>query len=194
MNSLLRAATGAALLCLMLAGAAHAVDPGLGRLHGPEGSLAGDEEVRQMLRQAVSLGVREGDLSDVVAGCKELGFDVAGVRRVLSLLTKAKLAGLPAEELVNKFREGVAKKVSPEAIEKALEGRAQVLRRAKSLTDSLVAEGRAASDYQSAVKMVADALDAGASSADVLRAVREGRALAGAPDLRAVFRKTGERK
>ena len=53
----------------------------------------------------------------------------------------------------------------------------------------VLAEGRTAPDYALAIKVVADALDAGAAPADVLTSVREDRPLrAGVPDVRGAFR------
>ena len=148
-----------------------------------------DEETQRMLRQSVALGVPEAELTALVKGCREAGFTSSEVRRVLSLMARAKLAGLPHDDLLNKLREGLAKRARPEAIEKAVEFKAQSLRAAKSLVDSLLSEGRVAPDYNLAVKVVADALEAGAAPADVLRAVREGRPLGeGVVDVRQVFR------
>ncbi|MBE0618184.1 MAG: hypothetical protein IH608_09705 [Proteobacteria bacterium] len=65
------------------------------------------------------------------------------------------------------------------------------MRRAKGLVDVLIMEGWDAPDYPMAVQMVSDALEAGAGSSEVLRAVREGRPCRqGVPDPHAAFRRS----
>ena len=184
---------GGAALWLLLPGVPVALQPDPSRPRSLAQSPAEDEETQRMLRQAAALGIPKRDLDDLVKGCRGAGFTSSEVRRVLSLMTRAKLAGLPHGDLLNKLREGLAKKARPEVIEKAVETKAQSLRAAKSLVDSLLAEGHVAPDYSLAVQVVADALEGGAGPADVLRAVREGRPPGnGVPDVRRAFRGNGK--
>lgn len=153
------------------------------------GNPSEDEETQRMLRQSVALGIPEAELTEAVKGCRDAGFTASEMRRILSLMTRAKLAGLPHDDLLNKLREGLAKKARPDAVEKAVEAKAQSLRAAKSLVDALLSEGHVAPNYGLAVKVVADALEGGAAPVDVLRAIREGRPPGeGIPDVRRVFR------
>ncbi|MBI5017078.1 MAG: hypothetical protein HZB55_16525 [Deltaproteobacteria bacterium] len=162
-------------------------DPGPATRSAP--SVLDDEESRRIFRQSVALGIPEADLTDLVARCRGAGFTALELRRVLSLMVRAKLAGLPHDDLLNKLREGLAKRAPPDAIERAVESKAQSLRRAKSLVDALLTDGRATPDYGYALKVVADALEAGVAPVDVLRAVREGQSpQEGLPDLRRLFR------
>jgi len=154
-----------------------------------------DEEVRRLFRQSVALGVPEKDLARLMDASRQAGFTAGESQRVLRLVAGAKLAGLPHFDLLNKFREGLAKGAGPDAIQGALEQKAQSLRRAKGLVDALIMEGWDAPDYPMAVQMVSDALEVGAGSSDILRSVREGRpCAAGVPDLRAAFRGAGRGK
>jgi hypothetical protein len=163
--------------------------PQSGRAPSSESSAVEDEETRRIFRQSVALGIPEAELSELVRHCREANFTAAELRRVLSLMARAKLAGLPHDDLLNKLREGLAKGVTPEAIERAVESKAQTLRRAKSLVDTLLTEGRIAPNYVYALKVVADALEAGVPPTDVLRSVREGRPPPeGTPDVRRVLR------
>ena len=191
-------------LVIGLAGVTFAVlipETGLGGGR-PEGGLGAPgetsqqaEEARTLSDQLVSLGVAKQELAELIQACRAAGFTEVETRRVLRLVVRAKLAGLPHTVLLNKLREGLAKGASPEAIEGAVERRAQLLRQAKSLTDTLLVEGWSAPDYGFCVEMVADALEAGAAPPAVLRSVREGTPPEpGVADVRMVFRKpSGER-
>lgn len=162
-----------------------------GESAGTEGDA---EEVRRLFRQAVSLGVTERELGRLVEAARRAGFTEGELQRVLRLVAGAKLGGLPHFDLLNKLREGLAKGANPDAIQAALEHKAQSLRRAKGLADSLILEGWATRDYSLTVQMLSDALDAGASASDILRSVREGRSYGeGMPDLRSAFRGAGAR-
>lgn len=155
----------------------------------------GAEEVRRLFRQAVALGVTERELGRLVESAREAGFTEGELQRVLRLVAGAKLGGLPHFDLLNKLREGLAKRANPDAIQAALEHKAQSLRRAKGLADSLILEGWSTRDYSLTVQMLSDALDAGASPADILRSVREGKPCGeGMPDLRSAFRSGGAAK
>ena len=179
----------AGALCLGSSGPTGALQPAQSKARPFPGSPLEDEETQRMLRQSVALGIPEAELTELVKGCREAGFTSSEVRRVLNLMARAKLAGLPHDDLLNKLREGLAKKARPDAIEKAVEFKAQSLRAAKSLVDSLLAEGHEAPNYSLAVKVVADALEGGAAPSEVLQAVREDRSLGeGVPDVRLVFR------
>ena len=67
-------------------------------------------------RQSLALGIPEEELSALASRCQEEGFTTGEVRRVLALIAKAKLAGLPHGDLLAKLREGLAKGASPEII------------------------------------------------------------------------------
>lgn len=176
-------------LLTVLALAAAASRPAAVRAAVPGSSILDDEETRRMFRQSVALGIPEAELKDLVDRCLATGFSSAELRRVLNLMARAKLAGLPHDDLLNKLREGLAKGAPPETIERAVESKAQALRRAKSLVDALLAEGRTAPNYGYALKVVADCLDAGELPADVLRSVRDGSPpREGSPDVRTAFR------
>lgn len=186
MTRVARAGAALAFMVGCVCGPAAALD----RAPSPPPGVADEDEGQQLLRQAVALGVPEAELTDLVRRCREAGFASVEVRRVLALVRKAKLAGLPHDDLLNKLREGLAKRAPPEAVERAVEGKAQSLRRAKTLVDLLLSEGCTAPNYVLALQCVADALEGGADPADVLRAVREGGSLGpGLPEVGGAFRK-----
>ncbi len=155
---------------------------------GATPARGGQRPAEPLIDHAADLGVTPEELEQILGGCRAAGFTREEVERVLHLVERAKLAGLPQGDLVNKLREGLAKGVSPEGIGRALERKAQTLKRAKSLVDTLVVDGWEARDYRIAVQLVADALDAGLSPAEVLRSVRQGHAAReGMPDVRTAF-------
>lgn len=184
-----RAGVIVALWMLASVPVAARVWPEAGRAASPSSSAFEDEETRRIFRQSVALGIPESDLSELIGRCRQAEFTAAELRRVLSLMARAKLAGLPHDDLLNKLREGLAKGAPPEVIERAVESKAQTLRRGKSLVDALLTEGRIAPNYAYALKVVADALEAGVPPAEIFRSVREGRPpTEGTPDVRKVFR------
>ena len=160
-------------------------DRALGGISAARGITGGSEEIA---RQAVILGVPEEELLQLQRSCREAGFTAEEFSRLMTLVTRAKLAGLPDEQLLNKLEEGLAKRAMPEKVLSALEARARRLSDAKELVDQLIMQGWLAPDYPVAVAMVADALGAGASPAGVVRAVRDGvPAATGVPDVRLAF-------
>lgn len=155
-----------------------------------QGGRGGDGDPKNLwvYKESVSLGIEEGELVQLVEGCKARGFTTAEVQRMLGLVARAKLAGLPHKALLFKLREGLAKNASPELIDAALAGNAQTLRKAKGIVDNLIIEGYTARDYELAIQVVADALDAGLSQQTIVSLVREGGAPpAGLPDPGSMF-------
>lgn len=142
----------------------------------------------EIARQAAILEVPEATLAELQRACREAGFTAEEFSRLLTLVTRAKLAGLPHQQLLNKLDEGLAKRAMPGRVLRALEARARVLRDAKGVVDQLIVQGWLAPDYPLAVGLVADALGAGARPAQLLRTVRDGKPGAkGVPDVRAAF-------
>lgn len=175
---------------LLVAGSVLCQQASLGQLSGPRASDVREEDAERLFHQAVLLGVPEKDLEQLVDACRRRGFTGIEVSRVLSLVARAKLAGLPHADLLNKLREGLAKGAGPEAIVRAMDEKARVLRRAKDLADTLLMEGWSTPDRSFSIQVVADALEAGVSPAEILCSVREGRPCeGGAADLRGAFLK-----
>jgi hypothetical protein len=143
------------------------------------------KDVKQLwvFRESVVLGVPEADLAHLVADCKEQSFTISEIQRLLSLIARAKLAGLPHKDLLLKLREGLEKEASPELVYSALAHKALILRRAKTTVDTLLLEGFAAPDYEMAIKIVGDALEAGMEVQGILSSVRKSEgAVKGLPD------------
>ena len=175
-------------LCgVLLLGAAPAVsgDRPVGGISAERGAAG---EGGELARQATILEVEEVKLRELQRACRAAGFTAEEFSRVMTLVTRAKLAGLPHQQLLNKLDEGLAKRALPERVLRALETRARCLRDAKGVVDQLIVQGWLAPDYPLAVGLVADAIGAGASQADLVRAVRDGEPGApGVPDVRSAF-------
>ena len=176
-----------ALCGVLLAGAVSGVSgdrPG-GEISAERGATG---EVGELARQAAILEVAEAKLRELQRACREAGFTAEEFSRLMTLVTRAKLAGLPHQQLLSKLDEGLAKRAMPERVLGALEAKARRLRDAKGVVDQLIVQGWLAPDYALAVGLVADALGAGASSAELVRAVRDGVPGApGVPDVRSAF-------
>ena len=158
----------------------------------PGGGLSAESESTgeggELARQAAILEVAETKLRELQRACREAGFTAEEFSRLMTLVTRAKLAGLPHQQLLSKLDEGLAKRAMPERVLGALEAKARRLRDAKGVVDQLIVQGWLAPDYPLAVGLVADALGAGASPAELVRAVRDGEPGApGVPDVRSAF-------
>ena len=176
-----------ALCGVLLAGVVVGVSgdrPG-GGLSAESGSTG---EGGELARQAAILEVAEAKLRELQRACREAGFTAEEFSRLMTLVTRAKLAGLPHQQLLSKLDEGLAKRAMPERVLGALEAKARRLRDAKGVVDQLIVQGWLAPDYPLAVGLVVDALGAGASPAELVRAVRDGEPGApGVPDVRSAF-------
>jgi len=144
---------------------------------------------------AEALGIDRSEMEEISNTCREAGFTSAEIQRMFNLMVKAKLAGLPHLDLLNKLHEGLAKGAPPEAVGVVLQRRAQALRRAKSIVDTLLVEGWSALDYTIALQQVGDVLEGGVSASEVLKSVREDEILwEDLPDVRHAFAKASPNK
>ncbi len=158
-------------------------------IQGRLGPAEAPGEIASLRRQLLDLGMAPSEVRNAVDACVRGGFTSGETARVLGLLAKALLAGLPHHDLLARLYEGVAKKVAPSRVLRVLEDTAKTLRNAKRLVDRLVLDGFFVPDYRMAVQAVADALAAGASPSEVLRSVREDQPLPRpVPDIRQAFR------
>lgn len=186
----LSAGIAAATLLVLVPATSSGADRSVGEIGGMRDAADPADELDSLLEQLASLGGTREDWAATVRSCRAAGFSEAELRRALRIIVRAKLAGIPASAVANKLREGLAKNAGPDSIQEAMERRAQTLRRAKALTDVLLVDGWIPLDYGLSVELVADALDAGLGSDDVLRCVRESAPVPpGIPNVRAAFRK-----
>lgn len=156
----------------------------------PQKHVLQEKEAKELwaFRESIALGVAEEDLAELVADCRASGFTMGEIQRILALVAKVKLAGLPHRQLFEKLREGLVKGAQPELIDAALAGKATTLRKAKTVVDDLLLEGHAVKDYNLAIEVVADALDVGMSPQQIRVMVQKGKSPAqGLPDPSKLF-------
>lgn len=149
----------------------------------------GSDSAESLALHAELLGVSPAKLTQLRDDCRAAGFTSEEFARLLALVTRAKLTGLPHQQLLSKLDEGLAKEALPERTLRALEVRARYLRDAKEeVVDPLIVQGWRARDYPLAVGLVADALGAGASAAELVNSVRRNESCASrVPDVRTAF-------
>lgn len=155
----------------------------------------GDPKNLWVYKQSAALGVPETELVKLVDDCRARGFTTSEIQRMLGLVARAKLSGLPHKTLLFKLQEGLAKRASPELIDAALAGKAQSLKKAKGIVDNLIIDGYIARDYEMAIGVVSDALEAGLSQQAIVSMIREGGAPPeGLPDPASMFLQTDAKK
>ncbi len=126
-------------------------------------------------------GISERDLRGAVEACLDGNFDARQVGRVLGLLAKVELAGLPWEGFLSKIEEGVSKRVDPEVVLEVAEHRALMLKKAENLIHRLIIEGHDIERDESLIDALATALDDGKSEKelydDILSALEKNHSL-----------------
>lgn len=153
-----------------------------------KGAGEGDPKNLWVYKQSAALGVAEAELVKLVDDCRARGFTTSEIQRMLGLVARAKLSGLPHKTLLFKLQEGLAKHASPELIDAALAGKAQNLKKAKGIVDNLIIDGFVAKDYDMAIGVVSDSLEAGLSQQAIVSIIREGGAPPeGLPDPASMF-------
>jgi hypothetical protein len=105
-------------------------------------------------------GISRSDAESLANRCLDGGLSARQASRVLTLLVRARIAGLPKEALLNKLNEGLAKRREPEAIMKAVEVRALNLKIALDLIREATT-GNVGEGDPELITMVADLLGAG---------------------------------
>ena len=105
----------------------------------------------------------------------EAGYPAGCPREYLKLAAELSKAGIELNDLTNKIREGIAKKVSPERLTTVIGHRVKALKEARVLTLKLVEEGTDFPDRQMAYTVVADYLLRGVDSEEILSRVAEGK-------------------
>ena len=124
---------------------------------------------------------------DAVVRLVEAGYPDGCPRDYLRMVAELAGAGINLQDLTNKIREGVAKKVNPERLVRVMEQRTEALKRARVLALELEGEGFVFLDRQMAYTVVADYLLRGVSPEDLRTGIVEG-SLAKFPALENVLR------
>lgn len=131
---------------------------------------------RRLLRSyrgAVNVGVDERRLEVIVLNALDSGMEIKYLDRAMVLTTNAVLDGLPAGPMLNKFSEGLAKRVDDDELVEALERRALSLKKARQILSVLIYEERPLGEIEFVIVAVASALERGVSAREVEKAFKE---------------------
>ena len=149
------------------------------------------QEVDSILRQAFgpeiarecqdyygSLNIPEEQVAsvrDAIASLVEAGYPVGCPREYLKSASELARADIALQDLTNKIREGVAKKVSAERLNKVVGQRTEALKEARVVVLALVDEGVVFLDRQMAYSVIADYLSRGIQTSELKGALLEGK-------------------
>lgn len=114
------------------------------------------------------------EVRESIARFVEAGYPAGCPREYLRLAAELSKAGIELEDLTNKIREGLAKKVSPERLNAVIGNRAEALKKARILTLKLVEEGTEFLDRQMTYTILADYMLRGVQAEELRVSVLEG--------------------
>jgi hypothetical protein len=85
-------------------------------------------QMTAQIGKVAETGISRSEAESLAGRCLDGGLTARQTSRVLTLLVRARIVGLPKEALLNKLNEGLAKRIEPEGLMKAVETRALNLR------------------------------------------------------------------
>lgn len=160
---------GSALAVALLGGAGPASalgDVQAGSIDGAIGrstlSPAEKDSLASGARQAIRSGIPAADVEAVVSRGIERGVGAAGIAELLDIAVTAQNAGVPAQPLLNRIEQGLAKQVPQERIAAAVKRLAGHLAAARPVVDGLVGKGvsaGSATERETAMETVARAFE-----------------------------------
>ncbi len=159
----------AILLAIALGRSATAEEPGVGgalsrALEASDLSPEGKELLRQKALGAVRGGVPEVDVADLIQRGGGRRIPAADLGRLFDLVTEAKRQDLPVGPVLDKIKEGLAKRVPPERILSVASRLSGALAASRDLIRRAEREGvrvEAPAERARAIEAVADALGRG---------------------------------
>lgn len=150
----------------------------------------GPEVARECEDYYGSLGIPEeqaAPVRDAVQSLVDAGYPAGCPKEYLKFASQLVRADIALQDLTNKIREGVAKKVSPERLNRVVEQRTEALQEARVVALNLVDKGVEFLDRQMAYSVIADYLLRGIQTSDLENALLEGK-MADYPALENVVR------
>jgi hypothetical protein len=115
-----------------------------------------------------------GSVTEAIEGLIEAGYPSGCPMEYLRLVAELTRAGIHLNDLTNKIREGVAKKVKPERLVAVITHRVEALKQARVLTIELVEDGAQFLDRQMVYTVMADYLLRGVKSEELKISIAEG--------------------
>jgi hypothetical protein len=137
----------------------------------------GSQTARECQDYYSSLNIPDDQVAavrDSLARLVEAGYPSGCPKEYLRLAADLSRAGIDLDDLTNKIREGIAKKVSPERLNKVIDDRADALKEARVLTLKLVDQGIDFLDRQMTYRVIAYYLLRGVGSGDLEAGVLKG--------------------
>jgi len=131
--------------------------------------------VREKALEAMRAGVSEGDVAELIRRGLDRGVRAEELVRLFEVVTEARRHNLPMRPVLDKVKEGLAKRVPPERIVSAASRISRELATAHELIQRAERQGvrvEKARTREKAVEAVADALARGVSPSDVERLSR----------------------
>ncbi|PYM32865.1 MAG: hypothetical protein DME17_19730 [Candidatus Rokuibacteriota bacterium] len=132
--------------------------------------------VRHKALEAVRLGLAEGEVAELVQRGVDRGFPARELTRLLEVVTEAKRHDLPVGPVLEKVKEGLAKRVPPERIVNAASRMSSELATARDLIRQAEREGvrvAKARQRERAIEAVAEALGQGVPPSEVAKLSRK---------------------
>jgi len=132
--------------------------------------------VRHKALEAVDLGLAEGEVAELVRRGVDRGFPAGELTRLLEVVTEAKRHDLPVGPVLDKVKEGLAKRVPPERIVNAASRMSSELATARDLIRQAEREGvrvAKARQREKAIEAVAEALGQGVPPSEVAKLSRK---------------------
>ena len=112
---------------------------------------------------------------DSIARLVEAGYPSGCPKEYLKLAADLSQAGIDLDDLTNKIREGIAKQVSPERLNRVIDDRVKALKEARVFTLKLVENNIKFLDRQMAYRVIADYLLRGVSPQELMTSILEGK-------------------
>jgi hypothetical protein len=112
---------------------------------------------------------------DSIARLVEAGYPSGCPKEYLKLAADLSKAGIDLDDLTNKIREGIAKKVSPERLNRVIDDRVKALKEARVFTLELIENNIKFLDRQMAYRVIADYLLRGVSPQELMTSTLEGK-------------------
>ena len=137
----------------------------------------GSQTARECRDYYSSLNIPEDQVAavrDSIVRLVEAGYPSGCPREYLRLAADLSKAGIDLDDLTNKIREGIAKKVKPQRLNKVIAQRGEALQEARVLVLDLEAGGIKFLDRQMTYRVMADYLLRGVSPEEIKTSLTEG--------------------
>jgi hypothetical protein len=137
----------------------------------------GEEVARECADYFNTLDIDESQVDsvrDAIGRLVEAGYPSGCPKEYLKIAADLSRAGIDLDDLTNKIREGIAKKVEPQRLNKVIARRGQALQEARVVVLGLEGDGIKFLDRQMTYRVMADYLLRGVSQEEIKTGLTEG--------------------